>query len=1074
MTSRRCRCKDPPDMIVRAMSHAARGADAADLRLSKRTMTPLQLNPDELKELSALWDEALAHPSDDLAHWREQLRVSSPAVRSALESMLSRRGGAQDSFLQKGSAPHAIEFMSSSHAAQQAGTQVGNYRLVRELGRGGMGIVWLAERADGLMQRTVALKIPHPWLSARFMDRFATEREILASLVHPHIARLYEAGRTPEGQPYLVLEYINGQSLMAYCDDRKLTLRQRLEIFLQILDAVQFAHERQVVHRDLKPTNIIVSADGHAHLLDFGIAKLLHEQGDDGDTTQFGDAALTPNYASPEQVAGGSVDRRSDIYTLGVLLYELLTGCLPYSLDRATRASMQEALLATPPRPPSEALGTRMRGQARDTPELRKLARQLRGDVDTIVMTAMHRDAQRRFISGKAFADDIRRHLAGQPVLSRPDSAAYRAARFVTRYKLAVASTVVVFASLGGGMVAAIHSANEAREQARIAQEQHAIADKQSRIATENERTASAVVEFMEGLFGSTPTIVSNRKVAAMTVRELIDAGAARIDTSLRDAPQAKVRLLTLMGGMYEGMDMPDRAAQMFSKRVELARGSKNADPRPLVDALVQYGGFLLNHPDLGSAVPLLKEAATLFDGVRERGPDDTARRGMLELCLAQMLYRVNPEEAARHIERSVAAFRITKDPIDYPQALAGLSHFQTTSGHLAGAIDTLQEAKHFGKPDAPEHFEAMITAMKMLCDAQRDIGDLAAAIQECRLAYDKVLGIYGAVDGEAPSLARRLAKTLMTAGLVRDAQEVLEREVSALRSQSSPSSTRELAATYVQLADAQVRDGKPVEADRWLRALDKLGIPDGKSQNQKVFVLPDGVRANALALQGQLVAASAVVDSELAMLQANKTLSHSPYAAALYGTAVRVALARGDLPVAEASLDKMRMAYSWPSDEPRHPLSNIDLNARILGAQVAFATKRYDDAAALAAGARSLIDKQPDVADFRLWSLPAELVLGRVDLQAGRADGAALHFDRAVALARTSGDESLNLAEALAWQARARLAVGSIAQAQASAAAARVIVQKQKTSSPVYLEPLGAYDEAVRTTRTIPARSST
>ncbi len=1033
-------------------------------------MTPLQLNPSELKELSNLWDEALAVPSNDLARWLEQLQVSSQAVCSAIESMLARRDAAQDSFLQKGSAPEAIEFMGSGQAAQQPGTQVGNYRLVRELGRGGMGIVWLAERADGLMQRTVAVKIPHPWLGARFMDRFATEREILASLVHPHIARLYEAGRTSEGQPYLVLEYIDGQSLMAYCDARTLTLRQRLEIFLQILDAVQFAHERQVVHRDLKPTNIIVSADGHAHLLDFGIAKLLHEQGDDRDTTQFGDAALTPNYASPEQVAGGSVDRRSDIYTLGVLLYELLTGCLPYSLERATRASMQEALFATPPQRPSEALATRTTGQARDTPELRKRARQLRGDVDTIVLTAMQRDAQRRFVSAKAFADDIRRHLAGQPVLSRPDSAVYRTARFVTRYKFAVASTAVVFASLGGGMAAAIRSAHEAREQARIAQEQHAIADKQSRIASENERTATAVVEFMEGLFGSTQTIVPDRKVAAMTVRDLIDAGAARIDTSLRDAPQAKVRLLTLMGGMYEGMDMPDQAAQMFSKRLELARKAKNADPRPLVDALVQYGAFLLNHPNQGSAAPLLKEAATLFDGVDRHGGDDIDRRGMLELCLAQMLYRANPEEAAGHIERSVAAFRITKDPIYYPQALAGLSHFQTSSGHLAGAITTLQEAKRVGEQDDLGHF----AAVKMLCDAQRDTGELAAAIQECRQAYDKVLGTYGADDGETPALARRLAKTLLTAGRGKEAQEVLENEVSALRARPSPSSKRELAQTYVLLAEAQVRDGKPVEAGRWLGALAELGISDGKSPDQRSFVLPDGVRANVLAMQGQLAAASAAVDSELAMLQANRALTHSPYAAALFETAARVALARGDLPAADESLGRMRQAYAWPADEPKHLLSPLDLNARILGARVALATKKYDDAAALAAGTCSLIDNQPDAADYRLWSLPAELVLGRVDLQAGRADGAARHFDRAVALARASGDTSLDLAEALAWQARARLAVGAIEQAGASAKAARVIVQRQKTSSPVFLEPLRAYDEAMLRLKSAAAGSST
>lgn len=1028
-------------------------------------MAPIQLSPNELKELSALWDKALALQPDELTCWLQQLQVSSPAVLSALEYMISRRSGVEDSFLQNGISPLPIDLMSSLHGTQGVGADVGKYRLVRELGRGGMGVVWLAERADGLMRRNVALKIPHPWLSARFMDRFATEREILASLSHPHIARLYEADRTSSGQPYLVLEYIDGEPLVAYCATRTLSLKKRLELFLQVLDAVQFAHERQVVHRDLKPTNIIVSEDGQAHLLDFGIAKL-YEDGDDGETTQFEGAVFTPNYASPEQIAGESVSFRSDIYTLGVLLYELLTGSLPYSLDRATRALMRDALFTTIPRRPSEMLLARSKAAAHDSPDLQKMAQQLRGDLDTIVMTAMHLDAQRRYVSAKAFADDIRRHLSDQPVLSRPDSVSYRASLFIKRYKFAVASTAVVILSLGGGMIAAIRSANEAHEQARIAQEQHTIADKQSRIASENERTAAAVVNFMESLFGSTSAIVSERKKAAMTVRELIDAGASRIDMSLNDAPRAKSRLLGLMGGMYQGLDLPDQAAQMFAKRIELERKAKSADPRPLVDALLQYATFLLSYPTEGSAAPVLKEASTLFEGVREVGLDDTNRRGLLELCLANMLYREKPEEAARHIERAVAAFRITKDPAGYPEALAGLAYSQLTAGHLAGAIKTSEEAMRVGLPNDPQHF----STMRVLCDAQRDTGDLSVAIQECRHAYDTGLSIYGAVDGDTPALARRLAKTLMIAGQCRAAQELLESEVSELRTRSSPATRRELAATYVMLAEANVRDGRPVEAEQWLRALAKLDITDGKSQNQTFFVLPDGVRAVAFALQGKLADASATVDSELAMLRQymahSKAVVPSPYAASLLETAVRVALARGDLSSAEEFLGQMRQAYVWPSDEPKHPLSNIDLNARVLSARVALAMKKYDDAATLAANARTLIDSQPDAVNYRLWSLPAELVLGQVDLKAGRTDSALRHFDRAVALARASGDGSLNLAEALAWQAQARLAVGSVEPAEISATAARHIIQEQKTTSAVYLEPLGVYDKSARLTK--------
>jgi eukaryotic-like serine/threonine-protein kinase len=477
-----------------------------------------------MSELSRLWDESLQVAQQELEAWMEAVAVSTPQIRSALRQMLAGATDLSDGFLQ-GRADLALGAAGVPYPAAeqvQPGMQVGPYRLLREIGRGGMGTVWLGERSDGLMQRQVALKLPHPWLTGpQFLARFKQERQILASLTHAHIARLYDAGVTPQGQPYLALEYIEGESLEAHSQRMALDTKGRLVLFLQVLDAMQFAHEHHVVHRDLKPSNLLVSAlgpSGHVHLLDFGIAKLLADDDEAAKATQFGDAALTPSYASPEQIARRTVGPQSDVYSLGVLLYQLLTGRLPYTLERATRAAMEEAVLSAPVKRPSDVTG----GQT---------TKALRGDVDAIVMTALQREPQRRFISVKAFADDVRRHLAGEQVQSRPDSVAYRATVFVKRYRTAVAATLVVVASLGTGTALAWRSAQQALEQQLLAQ-------RQETIAKESERTTKAVLDFMSHLFTANDGAPeSGRKLGEMTLREVMVQGAAsfRIASTLQE-----------------------------------------------------------------------------------------------------------------------------------------------------------------------------------------------------------------------------------------------------------------------------------------------------------------------------------------------------------------------------------------------------------------------------------------------------------------------------------------------------------------------------------------------------------
>lgn len=337
----------------------------------------------------------------------------------------------------------------------QAGARVGPYELIRLLGAGGMAEVWLAKRADGIFKRDVALKLPLLTRVRRDLEpRFARERDILAGLEHPHIARLYDAGVDPAGLPYLSMEYVQGEFLTDWCDAHRLDIRERLRLFLQVLEAVQYAHDAQVIHRDLKPSNILVTNAGQARLLDFGVATLL-DAGDTAGQTDLTRAyghALTPVYSSPELVRGDPVDARSDIYSLGVVLFELLTGARPYRVNAgASQAILEHAIAEAEVRKPSTQLVEEAWTVRATTHE--QLTRQLRGDLDLIVLKALAKDPHARYASAAAFADDLRRYLEGKPVAAQPPRMLYRLQKFLRRNRTLI-SVVAAAAVVVGAMVA--------------------------------------------------------------------------------------------------------------------------------------------------------------------------------------------------------------------------------------------------------------------------------------------------------------------------------------------------------------------------------------------------------------------------------------------------------------------------------------------------------------------------------------------------------------------------------------------------------------------------------------------
>ena len=407
-----------------------------------------KISHQEWRQVFALLDTALELPAQARDSWVAQLDDLPAQVTNALRELLARKAGCETGdFLQR--LPH-FDVTPDNPAdpradrAEVPGALVGPYRLTAKLGRGGMSSVWMAERTDGLLKRRVALKLPHVgWALPDLAERMARERDILASLEHPNIARLYDAGVGVDGRPYLALELVDGKPIDIYCAERHADIATRVAIALQTARAVAYAHSRMVVHRDLKPSNILVDADGQVHLLDFGIAKLLEQDPTvAAPATQFGNPAFTPDYASPEQIRGEPVTALTDVYSFGVVLYQLLSGTCPFPA-RTASASIFDAMARGEPRPPSKATADPA------------VAHALQGDLDTVVQKAMKESPRDRYSSMSALASDLERHLRNEPLLARSDTAWYRLRKFAARNRFvlravaaAVAVTVVISAGL--------------------------------------------------------------------------------------------------------------------------------------------------------------------------------------------------------------------------------------------------------------------------------------------------------------------------------------------------------------------------------------------------------------------------------------------------------------------------------------------------------------------------------------------------------------------------------------------------------------------------------------------------
>jgi serine/threonine-protein kinase len=658
----------------------------------------------------------------------------------------------------------------------EIGRRLGPYRLVRELGRGGMGTVFLAERDDRELDQRAAIKLLHRGLeTAEIVARFRAERQILARLDHPSIARLFDGGTTEDGRPYFVMELIEGRPIDTYCDEERLPVRARLALVLQVLDAVREAHRNLIVHRDIKPSNVLVTADGRPKLLDFGVAKILDPEGAP-DLTHLGSSRpMTLAWASPEQVRGEPVTTATDVYALGVLLYRLLTGRHPSPVEAKPAREVERPILEHRPERPSAACPSR------------SLARQLRGDLDTIVLAALAKEPAERYGSVERLAEDLTLHLQGRPITFRPTPWPARAVKFVRRHRWGVAAAALILAlgvSFAGSLT--VLSARTARERDRAT------------------RVASLLVDLFE--------IADERRGSSITARELLDQGTDRVLHRLQKQPETQGTLLRTLGRLYSQLGLYDRAVEVLQKSVAVERGRGEVHPelvqalRDLGRALAEGGRFAEAEPvfrevlaaaerlypadheevaisvnnyalvehDLGryaAAEPLYRRAVEL----ERQGGGEAARDGVARSNHALLLIDLGRyAEAAREYREILAAREEASppEPTEIADVLEYLAQAEEGAGRLADAEADARRSLALRERYLPPDDRDISRSRNVLGAVLRDRGALAAAEPLLRQALADRRRLLGPDHAEVAGSLEDLGDLLVVQGRYAEAEE--------------------------------------------------------------------------------------------------------------------------------------------------------------------------------------------------------------------------------------------------------------------------------------------------------------
>ncbi len=726
-----------------------------------------------------------------------------------------------------------IEAITPIEIASPEGQRIGNYRIIRQIGSGGMGAVYLAERADGEFDQQVALKLIKRGMdSEEILGRFHSERQILARLQHPNIAQLFDGGISDDGLSYFTLEYVDGIPIDVYCNSHRLTIEDRLRLFRSVCEAVQYAQENLVVHRDLKPSNILVTSDGSVKLLDFGIAKVLVGSSREVEArllTQTGLRVMTPQYASPEQIRSEPVTTATDVYSLGVILYELLTGHRPYRLAGYAIQDIEAAVCSIEPEKPSSVVlkpVPRGKGvtqtleppdevsEARST-QPKKLRRRLSGDLDTICLKALKKEPHRRYSSAGDLLGDVNRYLAGQPIKARPDTLRYRTRKFVARHRASVAFSALIVAVIVSLVAFYTTKLTQERDRAR----------------TEAAKAAQ-VASFLTGIFELVdPAQTEGEKV---TARELLDRGAARLDNELAEQPEIQATVMNVVGNVYMSLGLFESARPLFERSLHIRESLTGDNSREIAEGHRNMAIFFYENGDYATAEGYYSEA--LDRGRAIFGEKDPFVASILN-DLASSLRHQGKYDSAEVVYHEALVLRKESLGEEHTDVAHSLNHL----GRLYHNMGRIDEAE-------PLLRQALVMRRKLLHkshpEVMASVGALAALLREkgqyseAKKLYDEAFAAfehtYGLQHPYTAGIVNNLALTYCSLGDYEKSEE-LHRQALELHKQVYPPGHHKISYPYIGLGAVYSAQGEYVEAESMYRQALELTEPNFAADHPRI-----------------------------------------------------------------------------------------------------------------------------------------------------------------------------------------------------------------------------------------------
>jgi serine/threonine-protein kinase len=988
------------------------------------------INPEQWRRVSPYLDKALTLAEDDRAAWLEGLRQEHPDIAEYVKELLDQHRAAEKSrFLEQGpTVPQSVPGL--------AGQRVGAYRLVSPLGNGGMGVVWLAERSDGRFERKAAVKFLSIALLGRVgEERFEREGAILGRLSHPNIAELLDAGLSPSGQPYLVLEYVEGEPIDVYCDKRKLDVQSRVRLFLDVLGAVAHAHANLIIHRDIKPSNVLVSKDGTVKLLDFGIAKLMDGEGQRAAVTSLthqGGSPFTPQFAAPEQLTNGAVTTATDVYGLAVVLYVLLTGQHPAGSGTHSPAQLVKSIVETNAAPASSVITPDLHKTLAEkfgtTPE--RLRRQLRGDLDAIALKGLRKQPSQRYTTAEAFAEDLKRYLAGEPVIAQPESSWYRSKKFLSRHRWGVVTATAVVLALSVGLGAALWQAHIARRESRI---------------------ATAMEKFLEDIFRANSAHQGDPvKARQTTARELLDIGAGNIDNELTDVPEAKIRILDTLGEMYFDLGLGDQSVSVRRKRVDLIRGRYGNNSTELVDALADLGAAMHASASVREREGVLLEAKRILD---QRHDFTSKQRAALSIQLAQHYESSDMNQALDYARQAVEVYRrYPNDPI-LGEALFQEALLLSVVRQSREAEPLLTEAIQISEKLEGNPNPSLARFYAYLGETQQNLTEFAAAEQSLRQALLAARKVNGEDHIDTLETEMRLGQFLVATSRTPEGLEHFERAKEILLRTRSADDPFYAPQVYLEYGRALANEGKWEEG---LAYVEKAVENRRKNRPGTRFLAQMlELQANILLDMGRYQEAQGLMDEAGAI--AEKVKYPTPYIAV--DERARLMIATGHAKEADSALGAFHPAAPLPG------ALDLDLlRIEISRAEIALARGDAENAVRRAAPVIEELSGSTARDYMKALEARASLVEGRAYLQLGRSSEALPVLQRSVELRQsTVAPISPVLALAQIVLGECYLDLGNRDQGQTMAVAAQKSLATHKQLSGVYLHPLQELEKRLR-----------